>query len=271
MPVLTRDGIDIDYTVAGDGPPVVLVHSSVSGNRQWRSLTAALEDAFRVYAINLLGYGDTTPWSGPARLSLADQARLIAALPLPAGEPVSLVGHSYGGSVALKAAMSPGVQVARMVLIEPNPFYLLPRHGRDVAYAEICALQEHVKQYGARGDWPRVAERFADYWSGAGAWGAMPENRRAAFAGALAANYHEWDSVMDETTGLAEIQALEAETLVISDPGTALPVREIVAILTTGCPDWTFHSTPGAGHMAPLTHPERIDPVVRRFLRAGQA
>jgi pimeloyl-ACP methyl ester carboxylesterase len=41
---------------------VVLVHGSVSGNRQWLTLTEALKDRYRVLAINLFGYGQTTRW-----------------------------------------------------------------------------------------------------------------------------------------------------------------------------------------------------------------
>ena len=57
--------ISVDYLEAGSsGPLVVLVHSSVSGARQWRRLMENLEGDFRVRALNLFGYGDTPPWAG---------------------------------------------------------------------------------------------------------------------------------------------------------------------------------------------------------------
>ena len=70
MPVLTQGTLHIDHSDAGAGPPVVLIHSSVSGNRQWRSLVEALRDRHRVLAVNLFGYGETTPWPAPARQTL---------------------------------------------------------------------------------------------------------------------------------------------------------------------------------------------------------
>jgi pimeloyl-ACP methyl ester carboxylesterase len=66
MPVLSTDRWKIDYIEAGIGRRVILIHSSVSGNQQWRSLTDALKDRYRVLAVNLFGYGDTTPWPGNA-------------------------------------------------------------------------------------------------------------------------------------------------------------------------------------------------------------
>jgi pimeloyl-ACP methyl ester carboxylesterase len=57
-----------------------------------------------------------------------------------------------------------------------------------------------------------------------------------------------------------------AATFLVYDPGTALPIREIARILRRSCPAWTYSEVPGAGHMAPLTQPELINPLVSSFL-----
>ena len=118
--------IKADFLEAGSsGPAVMLVHSSVSGARQWRRLMDDLKDRFRVRAVNLFGYGKTPPWSGNATQSLDDQARLVEGV-LPANaNKVCLVGHSFGGSVAMKLAARLGARVSKLVLLETNPFYLL--------------------------------------------------------------------------------------------------------------------------------------------------
>jgi pimeloyl-ACP methyl ester carboxylesterase len=64
MPVVSKGSLTIDYADDGHGQPVILIHSSVSANRQWRALTEALNDRYRVLAINLFGYGETTSWPG---------------------------------------------------------------------------------------------------------------------------------------------------------------------------------------------------------------
>lgn len=271
MPVLAKGRLRIDYTDDGAGRPVVLIHSSVSANRQWRTLTEALKDRYRVLALNLYGYGETTPWPATAPQSLYAQAQLALALCEDLGAPVHLVGHSFGGSVALKAAALLGPRAGDLILIEPNPFYLLRQHGRREAFLESRSLRDHVKCYGALGDWLKVAERFADYWLGDGSWSAMPEKRRVAFAESLPPNFHEWDAVMDEETTLEQWKKLEARTLVVSDAATRPPIREIVALFSSACPHWSFHSLPAGGHMAPLTRPELVNPIVRRFLDSGCA
>lgn len=268
MPVLSKGSLTIDHTDDGDGQPVVLIHSSVSANRQWRALIDALKDRYRVLAINLFGYGETTPWPTTSPQSLYSQARLVMALCEGLGPSVHLVGHSFGGSVALKAARLLGPRIGSLILLEPNPFYLLKQDGRTQAFMESRTLRDHVKCFGSLGDWPTVAERFADYWLGDGSWNTMPEKRRSAFADALLPNFHEWDAVMEEETTIEEWRNLTARTLVVSDTATRLPIREIVDIFAKACPHWTFHTIPEGGHMAPLTRPDLINPVVRQFLDA---
>ncbi len=262
--------VDVDFIEAGSvGPVVMLVHSSVSGARQWRRLMDDLKDRFRLRAVNLYGYGKTPAWPAGAIQSLDDQARLVeAALPPDAGE-IHLVGHSFGGSVAMKvAARLPG-RVGRLVLLETNPFHLLAQSGRTAAFAEAMALRNCIKTSGARGEWATAAERFADYWGGAGTWRDMPSERRTAFAQALEPNYFEWDAVMNETTSAEQwARLLPPATLLAHDPGTVLPIREIAAILHNACPAWSCRELPGAGHMAPLTRPDLVNPLVRSFLSA---
>ena len=269
MPVLQHGALTIEYSEAGAGPPVVLVHSSVSGNRQWRSLGEALGGGYRVRAPNLYGYGSTTPWPGGTPQSLYAQAQLVLAVCDELGDPVDLVGHSFGATVALKAAMLLGSRVGSLVLVEPNPAYLLRQAGRIPAFLELRALRDHVKCFGALGDWDAVAERFADYWIGDGAWAAMPGKRRTAFAEALPPNFHEWDTVMDEETTIDDIAALTCRTLVMSDASARRPLREIAELLAAACPAWSFRSIADGGHMAPLTRPDLVDPVICAFLAAG--
>jgi pimeloyl-ACP methyl ester carboxylesterase len=61
--VTNNSHIEVDFLEAGSsGPVVMLVHSSVSGARQWRRLMGDLKNQFRVRAVNLFGYGKTPPW-----------------------------------------------------------------------------------------------------------------------------------------------------------------------------------------------------------------
>ena len=226
-----------------------------------------LKDRFHVRAVNLFGYGKTPPWPTEKTQTLDDQARHVeAALPANADE-VYLVGHSFGGSVAMKTAAQLGDRVTKIVLLETNPFYLLAQAGRDDAFAEAMDLRNCIKTFGRLGEWATAAERFSDYWNGKGTWQEMAPDRRVAFAEALKPNFFEWDAVMNETTSAAQWAILlPRDTLLVCDPDTVLPIREITAILRRSSPAWAYKEAPGGGHMAPLTRPELINSVVRSFL-----
>ena len=155
------------------------------------------------------------------------------------------------------------------MLLEPNPIYLLNQDGRALASQEARDLRDPVKYFGALGDWPKVAERFADYWLGDGSWRAMPDKRRAAFVASVRHNFYEWDAVMDEQSTIEEWRALSARTLVVSDPATRLPIREIVERFARACPHWAFQFIAEGGHMAPLMRPELINPLVRKCLHTA--
>jgi pimeloyl-ACP methyl ester carboxylesterase len=255
-----------DVIEAGAGPLVVLVHSSVAGARQWRKLIDGLAPTYRVVAPNLYGYGATPPWSSTRRLSLDDLADIVeGAIPAEATD-VRLVGHSLGATVAMQVSRRLGSRASKLLLIEPNTFPLLREAGRREAYDELLALRDVVRSGAATGSWTRAAEIFADYWSGPGTWAAMTPERRAAFAGSLAPNLHEWDAILDNATPLAEWAAmLPARTHVLHDPATVRPVREIVELMQAGTP-WRFATFAEGGHMAPLTRPDLINPMIVQFL-----
>jgi pimeloyl-ACP methyl ester carboxylesterase len=256
----------IGFEASGAGEPVILVHSSVSGRQQWRSLTGELASRFQVVAVDLFGYGESSRWPPTRPQTLTDQADLVLGLVQHLGLPLALVGHSFGGAVAMKAALRLGRDLGGLVLLDPNPFYLLAMYGRDAAYAEAAALRDHVKRYGTEGRWDVVAERFADYWNGPGTWAAMPERRRAAFLGALPPNVHEWDAVMNEATPLEAWREIRAQTLLVRAAQTRRPIRELSELLLDTAPGWQLVEVPEAGHMAPITRPELVNPIVVGFL-----
>jgi len=92
----------------------------------------------------------------------------------------------------------------------------------------------------------------------------------AARATAMREGSHEWDAIMEEEATVDEWMALTARTLLVSDAATRRPVREIVEIFAKACPHWTFRTITGGGHMAPLAHPDLINPIVREFLDSGK-
>src|SRR5512144_3434751 len=91
---------------AGTGPAVVCIHASASSSAQWRPLMDRLAGRFRTLAVDLYGSGRSPRWPDDRPLSLADEVALLEPVLAAAGDGFHLVGHSYGGAVALTAALA---------------------------------------------------------------------------------------------------------------------------------------------------------------------
>ena len=113
---------------------------------------------FRVLAPNLRGYGKTSSWPGAKTLNLSDKVQLIEPLIDSSEQKVYLIGHSYGGSVALKAAMNFPEKTEGLLLLEPNPFYLLRQNQRMEGYREALELRDQIRKHGSKkiGHQPRI-------------------------------------------------------------------------------------------------------------------
>src|SRR6185436_7670595 len=105
-----------------------------------------------------------------------------------AGERFHLVGHSYGGAIALKAALGLQPRLASLVLYEPVLFSVLLADAPESAAArEIVSLRDDAIGHIDRHDPEAAARSFIEYWMGEGAWQATPQARRPALAAAMRA------------------------------------------------------------------------------------
>jgi pimeloyl-ACP methyl ester carboxylesterase len=266
MPVYKTTHFNIDYLDVGKGSVVILIHSAASNNKQWRRIIEDNQDHYRFLAVNLYGYGETTPWLNTAKQTIEDQVSLIETLCTLVDEPVCLLGHSFGGTVAAYTALKLGQKVSGLVLLEANPFPLLDRENRHEEFEEIVALRDYIFTHGNKGDWESVGERFVNYWLGENAWVTLTPERQKAFVAALPNNLHEWDTVMNIDVSKKVWQGISAKTLLVLANETKEPIKGIYEILKQDCPHWEHQQIREGGHMAPVTRPDLVNPIILEFL-----
>jgi pimeloyl-ACP methyl ester carboxylesterase len=109
-------GHRVGVRIAGRGPVVVLVHGMTSSSATWTRAGRLLADRFTVVAPDLLGHGATV--NGGGDYSLGAQATLVRDLLVALGhERATVVGHSYGGGVAMQFAYQYPERSERLVLV----------------------------------------------------------------------------------------------------------------------------------------------------------
>ena len=227
----------------------------------------ALAPRFHVLAPDSYGAGKSPAWPSDRAIRLKDEVALLEPVFARAGDRFALVGHSYGGAVALVAALASPQRVRALALYEPTLFAVVEQESpapnevdgiRAAVAAAVAAL--------GSGDQAGAARCFIDFWMGAGAFDRMPERNKAPVAAAVA-NVQGWkDALFGEATPLAAFAALDVPVLYLVGRGSPLSSRAVARRLTQTLSRVELVELEGMGHMGPITHPEAVNDLIRRFL-----
>jgi pimeloyl-ACP methyl ester carboxylesterase len=249
---------------AGAGVPLVCIHASASSSGQWRPLMDRLAGRFRSLAVDLYGSGKSPDWPADRPLTLADEVALLEPIFESIGDGFHLLGHSYGGAVALKTALAGPWRLRSLILFEPVLFGLL--NADDPAQREITAVRDDTIAAVDRGDLDTAGARFVDYWSGAGAWAGMRDERRRLVATAMRKVKSEWHAAFEEPAPLAAFGALDVPTLCFVGSDSPASSRAVSRLLAKTLSRATEVEIEGVGHMGPVTHPDRINALIEGHL-----
>ena len=252
---------------SGEGEPVLLVHSGGFSARQWRKLANSLSATHRVLAPDLLGYGASSPWPLGTPFELRQELAALEALLDVAGAPAHLVGHSYGGLLALKLAVSRPASVRSLALFEPVAFAVLDEPSDAEERASVLDVQNEYRAdaKGADDVWLR---QFVDWWNGPGAWNSLTEEGRASFRVVGWKVFQEVLSIGADRTPRATFASITAPTLLLSGERTKATERRVVEKLAAILPDAKLEVFLGMGHMGPITHAALVNDAIAAHIRA---
>ncbi|MFI5445761.1 alpha/beta fold hydrolase [Polaromonas sp. UC242_47] len=138
--MLKVDGRNIDCVESGEGPALLFLPGSYSTTAAWRQVQRHMNSGCRVVTSSLCGYGGTTDTRTKQDFDIPHEVQLVQALARHIDQPVHLVGHSFGATVALAAALSRTVEIASLTLFEANPMALIQAHGDGWLYEETLGM-----------------------------------------------------------------------------------------------------------------------------------
>ena len=234
-----------------DGISIVLLHATLSASVQLAGLARLLAARGPVLALDRRGSGESvvvTPRPLDVAIHVAD---VVALLDAEAVAAAILVGHSFGGVVALEvAARFPG-RVRAVVAWEP-PYGPLADAATRVAFASVGTATERAY---ATGGGAAAAAAFLDGVAGAGAWAALSDRARAFLSAQGAGAFADASLVGLDPAGLARITApVTVLTGTASEPFYA-PIARAVAARIPGA---RLVTVDGLRHPAPITDPEPV-------------
>lgn len=251
---------------------VIAVHCSGSSGSQWRRLAEAASGRFALVSPDLYGCGHAGGWSGHGAFALADEALGTLQAIDQASGPVHLVGHSYGGAVALHAALRRTERIGSLTLYEPTVFHLLPWLGEEgaAAYAEIKGVASAVAEGVLSGDYHGAAGRFIDYWSGDGAWESLKPEVRTEIARWIVKAPLDFRALFADPTPIVAYAALRCPVLVMRGEHAPAPTRLVANLLADVAPLGRGEVIRGAGHMGPITHAADVNRHILEHVEHAQ-
>ena len=254
------------YWSVGEGPPVVLLHSTLGSKNQWRALSGMLSCDYQVIAVDLYGYGDTPMPDSKDDFTLLDEVELVQSLLddlLQPDEPFHLVGHSYGAAVALRFCHHLPARVKTLTVFEPVAFHLLDQG--DPGLEPVLAMMRELAGLMRAGLYSEAAAAFVDYWSGPGSFARFPQRMQRDFALRTGKLELDFRALTRTPLALSDYRQLRLPVTLIAGRQSRLPALRVAEELSLTLPDCTLYWV-DTGHMGPLTDPELVNPIIKRSL-----
>jgi len=253
--------IRLARTTQGHGTPVIAIHSSGMGARQWLRLAAHLAPDHQVILPDLLGYGGNPPWGHKDPFTLRAELDALRRLLDEVDGPAHLVGHSYGGLLALLLALE--MSVRSVCLYEPVAFGVLHATGDREGLAGLASLEHNPlfldEERGGSEAW---LELFINYWNGPGAWRGLPDVTRAGFLKVGRKAFLEVRGLIHHPLPVESLATLQVPTLLMRGAASPRAAQRVVACLGRLVPNARVVTLEGAGHMGPLTHMEQVNALI---------
>ncbi|MDX1507696.1 MAG: alpha/beta fold hydrolase [Woeseiaceae bacterium] len=249
---------------------VLCLHASASAGRQWRPLSESLGTDYRLLTPDLLGYGDGG-FARSGRFSLDDEVEHVLAQLDDGIERLHVVGHSYGGAVALRFAQRFPRRVASLTVYEPAQPLLLFEDGLHTSEArEARSLREIFVNHATStfGRW-RAAREYVNYWSGRDAWQRLTFARRRRITGLVPKIAAELDALFSASAALGDVSALTMPVTILFGSRTRRTAKRVCELLQERIRGSRLQSIDGLEHMGPLTHAHVVNPLIAEHL--GQA
>lgn len=266
MQKIAVGGMWVAYEERGKGSPIVLVPGSACDLRVWADQLEPLSSRHRVIAYSRRYTWPNSPPGEGADASMARQVGDLAALIMGLGvAPAHVVGHSFGGTIALFLASEHPESVRSLVLAEPGVAATLDGFTRTEPELEASQTFARALQRAfASGDRGFVVKALLDYVA-PGTMPNLPTEIRTMLLENVPALQVERSTPRPGFTP-EDVRRVAAPALVVAGDRSPSVFRRSAEFLAERLPRSALAAIPGAGHVMQLENPKAFSEAVLTFL-----
>ena len=261
----TVDGRTIDYQESGDGPAILFLPGSFSTPAAWRAVQNYLPQEYRFIGTSLCGYGGTAETRTLDDPDMAHQVRVVETVANHIGAPIHLVGHSFGGAVALASALAGSIDILSIATFEASPLFLLHDHRRPDLLAELRRMSDAFEAAHDAGE-PDAAKRVIDFWGGDGSFDAMPNAVKDYCRTTTPSNVLDWRTGYAFEASAADYAQLDIPVLLVRGARAHPAMVQITETIVATLPDVRMAAVEDASHFLITTHAEACARLLGDFL-----
>lgn len=245
----------------GSGSPIVFIHGSYATSSTWKKMINQLSEHHRCISIKLPGHGgapEANDFDAPTVETELDILRQVVESltdKLIHDEPIHIVGHSFGGVVALAQALKGNLNLSQVTLFEPVSTWVLDRVGdQEMSDRVQLFLDKYTQDIANKKQY--AYGQVIDFWGEEGAFDSLPDFIKDGMEPLLKNNIRHWDLCTSIDSDLNDLKNCTVPTRLVFGDKSNPVARAICEHLKAHIPNSKTYKIEGASHFLVTSHAE---------------
>lgn len=251
------------YETVGQGEPVFFIHGSYASTSTWRKMVERVSLTHQCILFKLPGHcglPDPPDFDNPTietELSLIEavvnEFAGLTGFESSNSPGIHLVGHSYGGVVALALALKGSIKLRKLTLYEPVATWLVDLAEDDQLMAAVELFLKPYRRDVAVGV-PFAGGQVIDFWCDSPEFKKFPDKVKDQLMLLQQNNIRHWDICTRVSHNVEDIKGLEVPTHLVVGENSSLVAHGIIDLLAGWLPNGERYLIPGANHFLVTSH-----------------
>jgi pimeloyl-ACP methyl ester carboxylesterase len=253
---------ELYFEQQGSGPPIVFIHGSYATTSTWKNMVQHLANSHHCISIKLPGHCETPNPADFSQPSIETELTIVEqVVGQLTQEPIHLVGHSFGGVVALAQALKGTLNVNQMTLYEPVATWVLERSGDEEMSGRVNELlAKH--EYEMSNELPSVCGHVINFWGGDDTFEALPDFIKDSMVRLVKNNIRHWGVIAAMDSKITDLYRCNIPTRLVYGDQSNPVAGAICNHLEEHLPNSNKYIIKGASHFLVSSHTDECLQVI---------